>query len=204
MKEGTEAMPGLRGRLVTKEEFTQFAPQIRNLRENAFDTTLNQRQKGSHGERKSALKEVRKEMKAPGEHIHVFLAFDAADKVVGFLAVHTTPEGRIAEAEELWTDLPGQKQRAIEHKLFGAARAYLNGHGYPRLTVKPEHESRATAIVRSGGDFHRFIRKGETEVAEAMEEIPEVANDNHPRAANDNIPGADATTEEDAGMSEAA
>jgi len=205
MKQGSEAMPGLRGRIITKEEFGKFSSQIRNLPENGFDTTLSQRQKGSHGERKGALKEIRKEMKAPGEHEHVFLAFDAADKVVGFLAVHTTPSGRIAEAQELWTDLPGQKQRAIAHKLFSAARSYLNGHGYPRLTVKPEHESRAVSIVRSGEDFHRFVRKGEADAEGRLEEMPEPANENEDVPhANTAAPDMDADMDADAGLDKAA
>jgi hypothetical protein len=185
-----EAMPGLRARMISKEEFGAYASQIRNLPENGFNTSLSQRQKGSHGQRKGDLKEVRKEMKGPGEHEHIFVAFNAEDKVVGFLAVRTTPAGSIAEAQELWTDLPGQKQRAIAHKLFGAARSYLNGHGYPRLTVKPEHESRAISLVRNGEDFHRFVRKGEAEVADMIEEMSEPANEDVPKVADDKEPQA--------------
>jgi len=203
MKQGTEAMPGLRGRMISKEEFGQFASKIRDLRYNAFDTSQNQTQEGSYGQRKGDLGEIRKELKRPGEHEHVFVAFDAEDNVVGFMAVHTTPAGRIAEAEELWTKLPGHKQRAIVGKLLGAARSYLNHHGYPRLTAAPASASHDFSVVRSGGDFHRFVKMEKGEPDEALFDVPEPANDNLPQSSNA-LPEADADMEADAGVDAAA
>ena len=195
MKQGSEAMPGLRGRMITKEEFGKFSSQMRDQPYDALNTANNRGNKGSFGERKGALKEIRKEMKLPGEHEHVFVAFDAQDNVVGYLAVHTTPSGRVAEAEELRTKHAGHNQRAIVGKLLTAARSYLNDHGYPRLTVTPEHESRDFSVMRSGEDFHRFVRRQNTETGEIIEEMPEAANDTHPLAANENIPAPDVPEE---------
>lgn len=202
MKQGNEAMPGLRGRMISKEEFGEFASQIRGLRYNAFDTSQNQTQEGSYGQRKGDLKEIHKEMKQPGEHEHVFVAFDAEDNVVGFMAVHTTPGGRIAEAEEMWTKLPGHKQRAIVGKLLGAARSYLTNHGYPRLTAAPKHASSDFSVVGRGEDFHRFVKmeKGET-AEEPMFDMPEVGSESIvPEVAVD----IDSSMDQDAGMNEAA
>lgn len=187
-------MKGLQVEQVTS--LSEYASQIRGLRYNALNT----------GENRAPFLVRRKELGAVKHtltHPHPDALFIAKDgeKVIGFLAVKRTPEGKKAQIRQLWTWLPGHPQRAIMAGLIKAAKHELTAHGYPRLNVDKVAPSSDFSVVRNspaGGHYLRMMNAEDLEgeptdidisaeeenelPAEIMEESPQEP----PEAANDN------------------
>jgi hypothetical protein len=174
-------MPGLQGKAVELGELSELASKIRQgNRYDALDTGNN---RAAVSERKSALSGVKNEMRHSRGHMNAFVAMHEGN-VVGFLAVETTPAGKQAAIQEMWTSLPGRRQRAIVGTLLTTARNYLVEHGYPKLKAEPLSASTDFSVVASNPELGRFLRISEpdaepTNISIAPEEPegPEAAGD---------------------------
>lgn len=178
---------------------SEYASQIRGLRYNALNI----------GENRAPLLARRKELGAVKHtltHPHPDALFIAKDgeKVIGFLAVKRTPEGRKAQIRQLWTSLPGHPQRAVMAGLIKTAKHELTDHGYPRLNVDRISPSSDFTVIRNSPAGGRYLRMMNTEeleseptdidisaeeenelpaeiMEESSQEVSEAANDNEPK-----------------------
>lgn len=168
MKESQEQMPALQARPVSAAELGELAPKIRSdLRYSPLNT---EEDRGPYAHRKSALGAVRHDLLRPADHMTAFAAMHEG-KVVGFLAVEKTPQGKKAAIRELWTSLPGRPQRAVVAALLNTAKRYLVDHGYPKLEAKPVSASDEFSVMKRTPELGRFLRVSDGETGEAVEDI---------------------------------
>ena len=190
-----EAPKGLQVERITS--LSEYASHIRtNCRYNALNTDEN----------KAPLTVRKRELGAVRHTLHhanpdtVFIAKDG-ERIVGFLSVKKTPQGKKAEIRQLWTALPGHSQRVIIGGLIRAAKQELTDKGYSRLNVERISPSTDFRVMRRGpaGGRYLLMIDPERSESEAMEidispeeenELPEeIMNTPESREeANDNGP----------------